>query len=149
MPSALIAGFRANAPAQGTLSDSFYGINGNNHGAEKSPKRSQAATGNRPVHRGGVKGGTQLFTISEEAEGQDAKDAQLSQDSEGFIAPAPMTRRTNGKLSTFFKRINFAYKPMEVTEGQKIRFVHEATMPSHLARQEEIRRMQRQQFIER
>lgn len=60
-----------------------------------------------------------------------------------------MTRRTNGKLTTFFKRINFAYKPMEVTEGQKIRFVHEATMPSHLARQEEIRRMQRQQFIER
>jgi len=38
---------------------------------------------------------------------------------------------------------------MEVTEGQKIRFVHEATMPSHLARQEEIRRMQRQQFIDR
>ena len=76
-----------------------------------------------------------MFTISEEAEGQDAKDAQLSQDSEGFIAPAPMTRRTNGKLSTFFKRINFAYKPMEVTEGQKIRFVHEAcgTLPMSAA----------------
>jgi DNA-dependent protein kinase catalytic subunit len=27
--------------------------------------------------------------------------------------------------------------------------MHEATMPSHLARQEEIRRMQRQKFIER
>ena len=27
--------------------------------------------------------------------------------------------------------------------------MHEATMPSHLARQEEVRRMQHQQFVER
>jgi len=100
------------------------------------------------VHHGGVKGGTQLFTISEEA-GEEGRDATHSQDSDGFIAPAPVRRRANGKFSDFFKKINFAYKPMEVTGGQKIRFVHEATMPSHLARQEEIRRMQRSQFIDR
>jgi flagellar basal body rod protein FlgB len=58
-------------------------------------------------------------------------------------------RRANGKFSEFFRKVNFAYKPMEVTEGQKIRFVHEATMPSHLARQEEVRRMQRSQFLDR
>jgi hypothetical protein len=31
---------------------------------------------------------------------------------------------------------------MEVKEGQKIRFVHQATMPSNLARREEVKRMQ-------
>lgn len=149
MPSALIAGFRASAGVQGTLSESFYGINHRKEGPDRSPPRGLSAQGNRPVHQGGVKGGTQLFTISEEAGGEEPRDATHSQDSEGFIAPAPMKRRANGKFSEFFKKINFAYKPMEVTGGQKIRFVHEATMPSHLARQEEVRRMQRSQFIER
>jgi len=89
-----------------------------------------------------------LFTINEEA-GEDGGGVAHSQDSEGFIAPAPLKRKARGQFSDFFKKINFAYKPMEVTGDQKIRFVHEATMPSHLARQEEIRRVQRSQFIDR
>jgi hypothetical protein len=149
MPSALIAGVRAPGGIQGTLSDSFYGLNSGQEGGDRSPARGPPGPGNRPVHHGGVKGGTQLFTISEEAAGEEAGAAPHSQDSEGFIAPAPMKRRAGGAFSEFFKKINFAYRPMEVTGGQKIRFVHEATMPSHLARQEEIRRMQRSQFVER
>ena len=95
--------------------------------------------GNRPVHYGGIKGGTQLFTINEEGgeeghQNESPNKNQFSQDSEGFIAPAPMKRRTNGVFSKFFKKADFLWRPMEVTEGQKIRFVHEATMPSHLAR---------------
>ena len=90
-----------------------------------------------------------MFTIAEE-EGDEDKGAVQSQDSDGFIAPAPVIRKrgTNKQFSSFFKQNTFAYKPMEITNGQKIRFVHEATMPSHLARREEVRRMQRSQFIE-
>jgi hypothetical protein len=102
MPSALIAGFRRAAPAQGTLSASFYGINNKNQpngapephqGAVKGPN-AQGSELNRPR---GINGGTQLFTIGEEADEDDAD--QLSQDSEGFLTPAPMARRPAGKLS--------------------------------------------------
>jgi len=68
MPSALIAGYRNNN-VQATLSDTFYGVK--NQG--KSPTRTNPPKNNKPVHQGGVKGGTQLFTISEEA-GEEAND---------------------------------------------------------------------------
>ena len=78
--------------------------------------RDPNAQSGQSNHPGGVKGGTQLFTIGEEAEEDEA--GHISQDSEGFLAPAPMARKPgNGKLSHFFRRINFSYKPMEVTEG--------------------------------
>lgn len=97
-------------------------------------------------------GGTHLYTINEEAEGeanaQDGDEKSYSQDSEGFIAPAPVKKRA-APFGKFFKRIDFVFKPMEVTNGQKIRFVHEATMPASLSRREEIRRIQRQAFIEK
>ena len=120
MPSALIAGFRRAAPIQGTLSASFYGINNKNqHNAaperHQESGRDRTAQGDQSGHPGGVKGGTQLFTIGEEADEDDV--GHLSPDSEGFVAPAPQARKPASKLSQFFKRINFAYKPMEVTEG--------------------------------
>lgn len=48
-----------------------------------------AGTGNRPQHQGGVKGGTQLFTINEEAGGLES----VAGDDEGFIAPQPVAKR--------------------------------------------------------
>jgi len=80
MPSALIAGFRANSGIQSTLSDTFYGINSGKEGQDRSPPRHKAQS-NKPVHIGGIKGGTQLFTITEEAGGEDPRDAPYSQDS--------------------------------------------------------------------
>jgi len=120
MPSALIAGFRRAAPIPGSLAASFYGINNRNQ-QNAAPDRHQEsgrgpnAQSGQPNRPGGVQGGTQLFTIGEEADEDDAGHG--SQDSEGFLAPAPMARRPASKLSQFFKRINFAYKPMEVTDG--------------------------------
>ena len=85
-----------------------------------------------------------MFTINEEAE----DDQGQSQDSDGFLAPAPVRRPAGRRnFAQFFKNINFEYRPVEVTAGQKIRIVHEATMPRTLARREELRRLQQQHFI--
>jgi DNA-dependent protein kinase catalytic subunit len=97
-------------------------------------------------------GGTHLYTIKEEDEGDqgmpDGEDKSYSQDSEGFVAPAPVKPK-RATFTRFFERNDFVFKPLEVTSGQKIRFVHEATMPASLSRREEIRRIQRQAFIEK
>jgi hypothetical protein len=54
-----------------------------------------------------------------------------------------MPIKKKGNFKKFFNRNDFIFKPMEVKEGQRIRFVHEASMPSSLSRREEIRRVQR------
>lgn len=91
-------------------------------------------------------GGTHLYTIKEEYEGdqgmQDGEERSYSQDSEGFVAPAPVNKKV-GNAEKFFRRNEFVFRPLEVTSGQKIRFIHEATMPASLSRREEIRRIQR------
>jgi hypothetical protein len=131
----LIAGLKSGH--QATLSDSFYGMG--NRANDKSPVKS-------PVFN---QAGTTLFTISEEEDDKGSNhEGKHSQDSEGFIAPMPK-KKGGTNLKKFFNANELQHMPMEVTQGQKIRFMHEATMPSHLARQEEVRRMQRQKFIER
>ena len=62
-------------------------------------------------------------------------------DSQGFVAPMPIKK--TGNFKKFFNRNDFIFKPMEVNEGQRIRFIHEASMPSNLSRKEEVRRVQR------
>ena len=117
---------------------------------EAEPANGKTSVPAKGEAQGG--GGTHLYTINEEVEGEgnapEGDEKSYSQDSEGFIAPAPVRKR-GGKFTQFFQRIDFVFKPMEVTNGQKIRFVHEATMPASLSRREEIRRIQRQAFIEK
>jgi hypothetical protein len=65
--------------------------------------------GSQHLEYGGIKGGTKLFTINEEGgdeslHNESPNKNQHSQDSEGFIAPAPMKRRTNSTFSKFFKK---------------------------------------------
>lgn len=112
-----------------------------------------------PAFAAGIRGGTHLFTISEEAEmdmdggaADPERNQQHSQNSSTdgvFIKPGPIRKGMPKPFQQFFKKIDFGYKPMETISGQKIRFVHEATMPSSLSRREEVRRVQRQQFVER
>ena len=93
-------------------------------------------------------GGTQLITVNEEE--RNAMQEAPSQDSEGFVAPQPIGKKKRpGAFSKFCERSEFIYRPMEIKEGQKIRFVHEATMPSALARKEQIRTIMRKQYINR
>lgn len=73
-----------------------------------------------------------------------------SQDSEGFVAPVPLKKKAAGDrhFENFCKRSEFIYRPMNITDGQKIRFVHEATMPSTLARKEQIRMIHRKRLVD-
>ena len=86
-----------------------------------------------------------MVTIQEE-ENEDLDQNENSQDSDGFKAPAPLiydNRYKNKNMNKFFNKNLYSHRPMEVTEGRNLRFVHEATMPSHLARQDEVRRVMR------
>lgn len=72
--------------------------------------------------------------------GTASQDKDADADEDGFIAPVA---RKKGKahLSKFFAQNQYVYKPQE-SQGQRIRYIPQGSMPMHLARQEEIRKMQ-------
>mmetsp|Transcript_16446 Transcript_16446/g.25401 ORF Transcript_16446/g.25401 Transcript_16446/m.25401 type:complete len:84 (+) Transcript_16446:1920-2171(+) len=82
-----------------------------------------------------------LFTIAEEAGNEDNEEYEgagttghhSSQGSDDFIAPAPLKRKSNQKFRQFFKQNDYYHRPVEM-QGKRLRYIHEATMPSRLAR---------------
>ena len=68
------------------------------------------------------------------------------QESEGFIAPTGKGRKNKKDLRQFFQQNQYVYKPQE-SQGQRIRYVPQGSMPTHLMKVEEIRKMQKEQFF--
>lgn len=100
MESSLVAGIRDSQQP-----------GGRDFGPRPQGAAGGAVTGNRPQHHGGVKGGTQLFTINEERGG-----LAIAGDDEGFIAPQPVAKR-KANLQTFFRKNEYIHRPMEVKDG--------------------------------
>ncbi|CDW71353.1 dna-dependent protein kinase catalytic subunit [Stylonychia lemnae] len=116
---------RSSPPITDSISASFYEINKFN---KKRPNQGQV--------------------VNLRIGAQSSQD-KVADDDDGFIAPVAK-RKGKADLAKFFAQNQYVYRPQESQgQGQRIRYVPQGSMPAHLQKQEEIRKMQREQYLQR